>query len=142
ERLARTVDRKDFAGGIQRHLVAASDPGCNGLAQRGRAGGGGIARQAGERAAQRGPDRRRRRVARLADRKVDEALGRAVGRRRRRAGCSGRLRKERAQALEGIGLQEFEARVHGWLTLACSGWTVPSAWRRRAGCPERASSRA
>ncbi len=99
---ARAVHGQHLRGGVKRRqVVAAHEPAGDRLAQRRRAGGGGVPGQALQRTCERRLDEFGRGVLRLADRKLDRAQ-RGIG---RHAG------EQRAQPLERIGLQAPEQRI-------------------------------
>ena len=132
QRLARAVHR-------QHHGVGIDAPGAESVAPREPAGAGGaqlrqtrgrrIAAQPIHMTAQRLQQERRRGVLRLADRHGD-------GLKLRRRGDAG---LEPGQALEGIGVQGLEARIH--VRRAPPAGSRSAAWRSSSACTRRSRSR-
>ena len=104
--LARAVDGQHLGGGIDGGVVAAPDPGSDGLAQGRGAGGGRVAGQTVSGSGQGVQHHGRGGVARLTDGEIHQ---RQAG----RLQACGLGSQQRTQALERIGLQEVETGVGG-----------------------------
>ncbi len=102
QRLAAAEHGDHLALGVEGRAVAALDPARERRAQLRQAARGGIARQAAQVRGERFPDERGRRMLRLAE---PEAHGRDPRGR-------GNVGQQRAQPLEGIGLQQPEPGIH------------------------------
>ena len=102
QRLARAVDGQHLRRRIQGHAVAPLRPACAGVAQLGLAGRGGVAREAAECAGERRFDELRRRMLGLAHAQADGPV----------RGRGGDVGGQRPEALEGVGVQALQQRIH------------------------------